>query len=215
MKNKKVVASCVLSVCLIAMLATTAVSCHGNNDAGESRYNLNPDVSGKVIASNSAPINRLVPQILLDTLSFATCVIIGEVVDDGVVTTTEMLSLTGFSYEMYYTTANIKVLDTIAGEPPSGDIIRYRQGGSPEAPWHTQVKKGETGVFILFYREQIDQYMAAAFEESVWYVDGKNKLTSMSDQPFAAKYDGIDLGILIEDVKEAFALAEEWLNSGT
>ena len=180
-----------------------SVSCRGDNSTSESRYNLNPDLSGKIIASNYVPISRWMPQTLGDTLGWATCVIIGEVIDEGKAASEDITSATGFSYSMYYTVAGIKVINTIAGEPPSSDMIRYRQVGSPEVPWHTQVKKGEICVFTLVYHENLDQYMAAAFEESVWYVDGKNKLTSMSDQPFAAKYDGVDLNIFIEDIHEA------------
>lgn len=105
--------------------------------------------------------------------------------------------------ETYHTIAKIKLIETISGNAPSGDIISYRQLGPPDMDTlQTKVKKGDTCVLILKYFQYIDQYMATAFEESVFFVDGKNRLTSMSNQVFCARYDGIGLNILVEDAIE-------------
>ncbi|MCL2679765.1 MAG: hypothetical protein FWF18_05770, partial [Dehalococcoidia bacterium] len=83
----------------------------------------------------------------------------------------------------------------------SSDIISYRQGGVGDS-YQTKVKKGNTYVLVLIYSNSLDQYMATSFEDSVFMVDGKNKLMSLSAQPCCARYDGIDLSILIEDVRQ-------------
>ena len=207
MKSKRLAVISGIGTCLTAI--AVAVSCFGNNDANGSRYNLQPDTSGKIIASINAPPDRVIPQVLGDVLYESTCVIIGEVIDYEVVSW-ERASVAGFKSTMYYTIASIKVIETITGESPFGGTILYRQVGSPEAPWHTQVKVGETCVFMLRYLESVDQYGPTLFEESVWYINGKNKLTSMSDRLFCAKYDGVDLGILIEDIHELQAKRPQW-----
>lgn len=203
-----VIISCVISVCIIVTTAVSA-SCQRSqiaqtdDPASIPRYNLNPDVSEKIVASDYAPWDRMIPQTLDGALGGGSaCVIIGEV-GDSTVTTTGLTAASGFAFKMAHTIADVKVIETIAGSPPSSDIISYRQIGSPEVPWQTQVKKGDTCILILYYLEDIDQYMTTAQEESIWYVDGKNKLTSMSDKLFAAKYDGIDLSVLVEDIHEA------------
>jgi len=166
------------------------------------RYNPNPDLSKKIVGSNNSFMSRMMPQILYDVYASSTCVIIGSVLDDSTVVPTELESVSGFSSKIYHTIASIRVLETVSGTAPSSDIIRYRQIGSDDYILQTKVKKGETCVFILKYFQDIDQYMATAFEESIFYLDGNNRLTSMSDQLFAAKYDGIDLRILLEDIQE-------------
>jgi len=207
MKAKRLaIFSCIIGACLITTVAPS-VSCRGSdvaqidNSVSESRYNLDPNVSGKRVASNYAMWDRVVPATLAGAMGASTCVIIGEV-GDSIVTSTELTSASGFTNTMQHTIASVKVLETITGKPPSSDVINYRQVGEGDYSWQTKVKKGEICVFILVYLEEIDQYMATAQEESIWYVDGKNKLTSMSDQIFAAKYDGIDLSVLIEDILE-------------
>ena len=202
MKRKMVsILSCITCACLLMMTIVSA-SCQGNDSTqGESRYNLNPDLSEKVMASKNTPMEHVINRTLSGVLGASTCVIIGKV-DFSIVTPTEVNPLICYAFTPYHTIASLKVLKTIAGTPPSDNTIQYGQIGSPEDPWQTQVKSGEVCVFILTYLEDMGWYKATALEESIFYVDENNKLTSMSDQPFAAKYDGIDLSILIDDIQE-------------
>ncbi|MCL2679792.1 MAG: hypothetical protein FWF18_05920, partial [Dehalococcoidia bacterium] len=122
----------VVVVCL-AMISVTACS-----SPNESRYNPNPDVSGKVIGSDNDFISRVIPVILNDVLYSSNCVIIGEVLDDNVVES--KLEVPWGTMPWYHTIASVKVLETISGEPPSSDIISYRQGGVGDS-YQTKVKK--------------------------------------------------------------------------
>jgi hypothetical protein len=54
----------------------------------------------------------------------------------------------------------------------------------------------------LDYIKDIDQYRATYVEESIFYLNENNKLKSMSDKLYCARYDGIDLKILKEDIKK-------------
>ena len=200
MKNKKTlsIVSIVTGLCLVLAIAL-AVVFWGNKPNNENRYNPNPDVSSKVVGSNNGFMTRIMPVILDDVLFNATCVIIGEVVDDGILESSLQENSGGISH----TIAKIRVIDTISGIAPSRDIISYRQIGRPGSDMlQTKVKKGEACVFVLQYFHDLDQYLATSFEESVFYLDENNMLVSMSDQLFCAKYDGINILTLSEDVQE-------------
>ena len=201
MQKKKVLTIlCFTGFICAALFAVVLFSLQGEpprdtDTINESRYNSNPDISGKVIGSNAGLMSRVRPQILDDVFAEATCVIIGEVIEDDLVVETS-LSIGS----VYHNIARVRVIETISGEPPTGEIIYYRQLGTPGSDTlQTKVKSGQTYVFIVKYFEEIDQYMATAFEESIFYIDSDNKLTSMSNQLFCARYDGIDIGVFRED----------------
>lgn len=203
MKRKKAVLfSCVISICLIAAVI---IMLFPFLERDKPRYNLSPDVSKKTVGSRDSPITRMMPRTFDDVFAEATCVIIGKVIEDGVRKEGDRswsVKRTDLTL-MAYTTAIVEVIEVIAGEPPSAGIILYRQFGFAGNDWmQTKVKKGETYAFILMCLRNANQYMATAFEESVFHIDEKNRLTSLSDQLFCARYDGIDLGVFIEDVKE-------------
>ena len=159
------------------------------------RYNASPDISSKVIASNNSIICRMIPQVLEDVIYNSSCVILGEVVEED----------SDIFYAKYHTIAKIKVLKTIAGVKPTEKYIYYRQMGGYDPNnvyMQTKVSKGDVCVFILQYNDFSSQYIATAFEESVFYVGEDKRLTSMSDQLICAKYDGIKIDVLEEDVKK-------------
>ena len=171
---------------------------------------MNPDISQKTIGSNNGPISRFLPGKFDDVLAQATTVIVGEVIEDDILYTFDLLgdnvkpdvdkplTIKGAGKG---TIARVHVLKTIAGIEPSQDIIQYYQLGAPETnTLQTKVEKGRKYILILKYYPETDRYGATAFEESVFLMDSSDKLISMSNLPFCARYDGIDKKILIEDV---------------
>ncbi|MCL1807374.1 MAG: hypothetical protein FWG31_06700 [Oscillospiraceae bacterium] len=201
-----------ISVCILLLSITLFSQQENDMYADESRYNMNPDVSGKVVGSRNGLMTRITPVILDDVLAEATCVVIGNVIDGGLAISTNIGMGSGYEGTIYHTITKVQVLETIVGKPPESKIINYRQLGIPDDDmWQTKVEKEKTYVFILKYFKELDQYMATAFEESLFMVDKNNKLTSVSDRLFCAKYDGIDLGVFTEDAiisKERVAILE-------
>jgi hypothetical protein len=184
----------------------TLISALGCETDDIPRYNLNPDVSNKRVASSYAPMSRLVPESLDGVTLWATCIIVGEVIDDG---TADIVTIENVGFSIAITIAKIRVIETIVGETPSSDIIYYQQLGIADIEsgmdtFITKVRKGDTCVFLIRYHEKTGRYTANDFEECVFYVDKKGNITSMSDQLFCAKYDGVSLAIFIEDAKESF-----------
>jgi len=207
--KKKMILVCICSVgILCTVLAAVLISTNyvsNDNKGAESLYNPDPDVSGKVVGSRSGSASRAMPRCLDDVIFEATCVVIGKVVDDGTTTVTEIDAGFGITNTLHHTIAVIEVSETLVGECPAGDLIRYRQIGSAgDDRMQTKVEEGKTYIFILKYFDEIDQYMATAFEESVFYINEESKLLSMSDLIFCAKYDNINIAVLIKDLESTY-----------
>lgn len=203
---KKTNAISIAILLILCILAMTACQSSGH------RYNENPDVSRKYVGSDHGIIDRELPVSFDHLLVSATTVIIGEVLEDDILYTfdpfgsgtpnSEKIALLRNSGKG--TIAKVKVLETIAGAKPSQEIVDYYQLGEPKNDLNqTKVKTGQKCVFILRYSENKKRYSSTSYEDGVFLLEENNKLTSMSDKPFCARYDGIDLDILIEDVNNS------------
>jgi len=192
--KKKIIVSSVIILSLLTVAASVFLF-HGNTSRVEARYNLNPDVSQKTVGSRNSYLTRLMPQLLDDVIYDSTCIVVGKVVDD------EVTEVTKLEYgSIYHNIASVEIIELISGQMPSSEVIRYRQLGMAGSDMlQTKVERGGTYIFILKYFDDVDQYMATAFEESIFHVSENNRLYSMSDQLFCAKYDGIELSTFIED----------------
>ena len=195
-KHRTALAAC---LCLLLIIGS-GLLVYLNNSLNTPRYNTDPDISEKIVGSRNSLASRAMPVIFDDVFAEATVVIVGTVIaETEEPTELDMFSITG---TIYHTIVDMDVLETIAGDPPANNTIKYRQiGRSGNDFGQTKVENGITYVLILKYFELIDQYMATAFEESVFLVNEDNSLLSLSDQLFCARYDGIQLSVLIEDIE--------------
>jgi len=190
---------------LIISVMFTVLAC------GNSRYNNNFDISTKIVGSKSFFVDSIIPENMDQVVAHATDIIIGTVTDDGSAGTysysgikeidEKFAEITGSS-KLICTLSNIEVEQVVMGDIQNGSTIVYFQIGTPgDNQGQTKVKKGDHILIMLRSSDSEGVYFAGNGEESVFYLDKNNRLTSQSDFAICARYDGISLDILIEDIK--------------
>ncbi len=192
---------------LIAMLLTIAVimavtGCQ--RDSGEVKYNDDPDLSGKIVASGKSS-----PESLEQMLDRVDVIVTVSISDDGKIADVDEdpYKLTCFLTPPTLTEAEIE--ESIYGDLNKGDKISLIQCGLPgENDYQTKVKKGERLVLLLERREN-GVYVSPFYEHGMFYLDEKDKITSMSDAPICARYDGLHKNVLKNDLLEAMPEKQE------
>lgn len=177
----------------------------------QSEYNTNPNLSSKIVGSHNLQMDHKVRTSMNDYYESADLVIIGTVLDNGVdykfnnSANDEMakaMLAKGEDPYMDCTLSQVKIDQIIAGKKPDTDTIKLFQLGKPQVPdMQTKVKKSDKLYMILSQFETPGEYKAVLLESSLFYLDKNNKLTSMSDDQLCARYDGLPLQKLIDDMK--------------
>ena len=194
-------------------------------------YNMHPDLSRKVVGSISIIGTRIEPTEMETLVDYADLIVIGTALDDG---TLSWFDTTGGSEglkEKYgeentkgqATLTKFRIDQLIAGEAPESKMIQIFQLGAPGTlEWQTKLKKGDK-VYIMLrdYLLEDSIYLTADGENSVFYIEKSNKLTSMSALMLCARYDGLPVSRLTTDVKktkkyrEVLGKKTGWVKNGT
>ncbi len=186
-----------------------------------SRYNENPDLSQKIVGSkvfnNSG--DSLPNETIEDIFDFTEYIIVGEVVSDGVADQFNMFGdnevskadlEAGIDPYIPCTITKIRVEESILGDIPEGSEISFFQLGVPESDGgQTKVKKGERLVMGLQGPNEAGQYLSGDVENTIFYLDENNKVTSMSDELLCARYDGTSKDFLVKDLLVAMENIEK------
>jgi hypothetical protein len=183
----------------------------------EHEYNMNPDVSQKIVGSKSLdPIATMIAfRSLQDITSMADLIVIGRVTTDGELHTEEFnfenaklkeKALWDSTQSIHYSVSysQVKVEKVLYGSL-RGRTITLAQLGKPDNNnGETKVKKGDRMLFILRKDPNTNNLCSSVdFERGLFTINKDNKLLSLSDDKVVAKYDGIDLSVLIDDIKNA------------
>ena len=175
-------------------------------------YNNNPDLASKVVGSKSYAADKLPVNSIDDLLKDANLIIVGEVISYGQRETFNIygsredaaaLIKSGINPYIPSTLIKVKVIKVIEGKIDTDEITLFELGHPDKDDWQTKVKLGETLVMILKKFEGKDTYCATNAEDSMFYLDENDKLLSMSDEKICARYDGIKLSVLTNDIKNA------------
>jgi hypothetical protein len=200
---------------LAACLALSLFGC-----AAREEYDLNPDLSQKVIgSSNRSEMADRIPW--EDTeeqlVRYTEVAVVGEVIADDTESTFNMYGTGPEAEEAARQTreewgvnaygpctiATVRVEQVLWGDIGDETEIRLFQLGSPHvSDTQTKVEKGERVLLLLLLRED-GLYKAPYLEDSVFYLDGDDKITSMGDKKICARYDGRSLDLLARDVTRA------------
>ena len=218
MKKIWISGGCILAVALIATVGLLNVN--------KSVYNENPDLSQKIVASKSFFPDQVQVETVDDLLKSTELIIIGEVISDG---EEEAFNIYGSGEAaeelanaalkngnnpyMPSTISKVRVLETIYGDMPENSEIEFFELGSPNIlDFQTKVQKGEKLIMLLRPSDTEGMYYASNVEHSMFYLDGEDEITSMSDELICARYDGLSKEILIQDLQEGMEDKKE-LNS--
>jgi hypothetical protein len=192
-------------ILLIFMILFATYACQN------SRYNNNPDIASKGIESDSGISDRIVPTSMEQVVAHATDIVIGSVADDrqsgtfsisGIKAVDEKIAGVSGSAQSDCTLSKITVEQVIMGDLELYSSITYFQLGSPgNNKGQIKVKKGDRILIMLRPSDTDVIYYAGNCEESVFNLNDHNRLTSQSDFLICARYDGIALDILLEDIK--------------
>lgn len=214
MKRKFRLVVPILSLGLILSI-TGILWLHGR----DMRYNKNPDVSGKVVGSNSMSsiLDRERARDVGDLLALSDLVVVGEVVSDGID------HIQALTYPEFFPS---KELEEKAGSPTytlSVSTIRVKQvlvGNSSQETFdltqmgtagndlvgETKVKRGETYVFFLRENEEeawAGSYSSVACEDGIFQVFGNGTVLSLTDNLHLAIYDDRSMDLLLRDLDAA------------
>lgn len=190
-----------------------------NVSINDGKYNSLPDVSSKIVGSESDMAYRLPITSLEQLTQSADLIITGKVETDGVTKQVKMnveedASSKAFAekYEKKYpekkfitsysvAATQIKVDNVIFGDKNLKGITLLQNGKAGNDLLETKVKNGDKVFLILKKTEGDNTYTSIAIEDGIFTIDAKNKLLSLSKNELVAKYDGIDVGVLERDIK--------------
>lgn len=182
-------------------------------NANKVAYNEHPDLSIKTVGSiKTSPLIDRIPIETIDQLTKGVqLIVIGTVLDDGTESSFNMFGndeaakaakSKGINSGAACTLSKIKIEEVIVGEKPQSDTITLFQHGKPGVTdAQAKVKKSEKVLLMLTKFEEPDTYLATSLEDSEFYVDEKNTLRSMSDIKVCARYDGLAVDVLVNDLK--------------
>jgi len=180
-------------------------------------YNMHPDVSQRDALlgdrGGGAPTN-FSRMSLVDTdglTLFADLVVVGTVMDNGSpivydvsidmpVLDEKLRKNSGAGLPLEYdTVTRVKIDQLIAGEAPSSKFFNFVSLGPAE---QSPIRKGEKWLFILAREERDGTYCSVDFENGLFYVNKDGTLTAMSGNMICARYDGLPVSSLTDDIKK-------------
>ena len=191
-------------------------------------YNENPDLSSKVVASQyGLPMLDCDPNPSFEQITCGfDCVAVAEVLDDGTQHKFNISKIVpgGFPIEIdwetvqelgedYFTPdkynfnictySKLKIEKVIAGKAPESNVIDLFQLGFPgKNDSQTKVRKGDRIYIFLNYLEPEGIYNSKGLENTIFYLDENDRLTSMSNIDACTRYDGLPMEALTKDLME-------------
>lgn len=207
----------IATITLISALILAVGVIQITNKSKTVQYNTNPNISSKVVGSEKVNGFRIPSSSMDELLDYAELVVVGEVLTEG---NTKKIPLNASSeqnakfmaqfsklptYEVV--DADFKVNEVIYGDSTlEGTTIKFSQlGRAGNDDYQTKAKKGNQMLLILRKAEEENTYASVDFEDGMFLVDKNenNKLLSLSKNILVAKYDGLDLKVLKDDIKKA------------
>ena len=190
--------------------------------AKESRYNEAPDLSKKVVGSDNLMTTKVPLNSVSDMAKLSDVIVTGTVVSDS-----EVIQFNSSGNEEYAaaaaqkginvylpaTIATVKITKIIDGSPADETIQVFQLGEPHKADMQTKLENGDSVLLIL---SEFDNgyYQAVDLENSIFYVDDNNRLTSMGNEMMCARYDNRPVSLLLEDLAAADCVSEsiiaEW-----
>ncbi len=200
----------VSSISLGVVSALLFVGCNSSQDSVS--YNMSPDNSKKIVGSSK--VREMMSLAKIDSVdklaNYADLIVIGTVESDGVTTTAEWPKIQGEKTEsvemerdpVTVTHTKIKIEKTLFGEADSDTITLLQLGKAGSDQGETKVKKNKKMLFILRKSQNGNEtvYSSVLYEDGLFEIDSKNKITSLTNNIVEAKYDGLDKDILIKDI---------------
>lgn len=207
----------VATIVLISALIFTVGGIQILNKRKTVQYNTNPDVSSKVVGSEKFEAFRIPSSSMEELLDSADLIILGDILTNGnnkektinASSEQDTKFMAQFSKLPTYgvVQADVKVNEVIYGDTQlEGKTIKFSQlGEAGNDDYQTKAKKGNQMLLILRKAEEENTYASVDFEDGMFLVDKNenNKLLSLSKNILVAKYDGLDLKVLKDDIKKA------------
>lgn len=207
----------VATIVLISALIFTVGGIQILNKRKTVQYNTNPDVSSKVVGSEKFEAFRIPSSSMEELLDSADLIILGDILTNGnnkektinASSEQDTKFMAQFSKLPTYgvVQADVKVKEVIYGDTQlEGTTIKFSQlGRAGNDDYQTKAKKGNQMLLILRKAEEENTYASVDFEDGMFLVDKNenNKLLSLSKNILVAKYDGLDLKVLKDDIKKA------------
>lgn len=189
---------------------------------GPHRYNMSPDLDSKVVGSKYAGSYTIPVPSIEDLKNHSDIIIIGEVIqsatmtfnkdfeDGSAIRSAEKTLLKklwegGATGGKVYSIAvsKIKVDKVIYGNLDDKEISLIQPGIIESDMIETKVKVGDKMFFFLnksVEKNVNNAYRTCASEVGLFIIKPNNELLSLSDNKVFAKYDGINIDILLEDL---------------
>ena len=190
--------------------------------AKESRYNEAPDLSKKVVGSDNLMATKVPLKSVAEMAKLSDIIVTGTVVSDSEVVQfnssgndeyAAAAAEKGINVYLPATIATVKITKMIDGSLADETIQVFQLGEPHTADMQTKLENGDS-VLLMLSEFDNGYYQAVDLENSVFYVDANNRLTSMGKEMMCAQYDGRPVSLLLEDLAAADCVAEsviaEW-----
>lgn len=199
-------------ICLAIVIGLSVVSIFYLSNS--SKYNQNPDISGKIVGSKDLLMDTMPMTSVDDLTKYADLIVIGKVISPAVDTEIEFpfpnedlkqSAMKGYSKvpTVALACSRIQIEETLYGESKSDIITLAQLGKANNNRGETKVKNGDRMLFILQkHHDKTDVYSSALAEDGLFIIDNNDKVTSLSDNMFTSRYDGISKDILKADIKK-------------
>jgi len=178
-------------------------------------YNTSPNISAKVVGSEKLSTYRIPFNSIDELVSKSDLVILGEVISDGTTikqnfnlpdpAKSKLNTLKSGSDKtstITVTQATVKIDKVLYGDTYLEEIKFDQLGKAGNDDFQTKVKKNQK-VILALKKNTNDSYASVDLEDGVFSVNENNKVFSFSKNIAFAKYDSLDLNVLIEDIKKS------------
>lgn len=190
--------------------------------AKESRYNETPDLSKKVVGSDNLMATRVPLKSVTEMAELSDIIVTGTVVSDSEVIQfnssgndeyAAAAAEKGINVYIPATIATVKITKMIDGNLTDETIQVFQLGEPHTADMQTKLENGDS-VLLMLSEFDNGYYQSVDLENSVFYVDENNQLTSMGKEMMCAQYDDRPVSLLLEDLAAADCITEsvitEW-----
>lgn len=194
------------------LVVLVGIGVGGNTYIQENRYNLNPDVSYKIVGSKDVPMEIDTIDNIKKLTQYGDAIVVGKIVSQpkeikyNYTTGYEELDKDikgdiGNNLYVKLTVSEVEIEEILCGEVNSSKINLAQVGTIEGDRGQTKVKYGDKMLMIIKqFRNDKTMYSPAIAEDGLFIIRPDNTTYSLSDNLFTSKYDNINYKILKEDI---------------
>ena len=184
--------------------------------AKESRYNESPDLSKKVVGSSNMMATRIPLKSVAEMADLSDIIVTGTVISDSQVIQfnssgndeyAAAAAEKGINVYLPATVATVKITKVINGNFSDETVQVFQLGEPHTADMQTKLENGDS-VLLMLSKFDNGYYQTVDLENSIFYIDEGDRLTSMGKELMCARYDGRPVSLLLEDLAAANCLAK-------